>query len=265
MAVSTRVHRISLRHGPLTYAEAGVGASVVLLHQTPRSWDEYRDVLPRVAARGYRAVAFDTPGFGASAPLLGEPSIERWADALHDGLDALGIEKAAVVGHHTGGVIAVELAVQQPGRISALVLSSIPFIDSTYRPPPEEAAVDDADDADGLRRSRADFYPRDRGDLLERYVADALRAGPLARHGHHVVSNYGMDRSLALLSAPTLLVGATADPFAYPQLARLRHALPHAEVSEIVGGMVPLPDGWPDEFATAVLSFLESAISRASD
>jgi pimeloyl-ACP methyl ester carboxylesterase len=56
-----------------------------------------------------------------------------------------------------------------------------------------------------------------------------------------------------------LLIGATHDDFAYPQLPRLRRALPHAEVIEIEGGMVPLPDGHHDEFAAAVAGFLARA------
>ena len=73
---TTVVRHVTLAHGPVSYAEAGAGtaAAVLLLHQTPRSWDEYRDVLPRLAAGGYRAIALDTPGFGASAPLPGGPT-----------------------------------------------------------------------------------------------------------------------------------------------------------------------------------------------
>jgi hypothetical protein len=55
-----------------------------------------------------------------------------------------------------------------------------------------------------------------------------------------------------------LLVGATADPHAYPGLPRLRAALPHASVTEIEGGMVPLPDGMPEAFAWAVTGFLDA-------
>ena len=96
---------VELAHGRLAFAEAGgAGAPVVvLLHQTPRSCDEYRDVLPLLAAGGRRAIAFDTPGFGDSQALPGGPTIERWAATLLAGLDALGVAHAAVAGHHTGG------------------------------------------------------------------------------------------------------------------------------------------------------------------
>src|ERR1700760_2252464 len=83
-------------------AIAGSGTPLLLLHQTPRSWDEFRDVLP-LLGRHYRAIAMDTVGFGDSDALPeGEDSIESWAASAFDLLDALGIGETAVAGHHTG-------------------------------------------------------------------------------------------------------------------------------------------------------------------
>jgi pimeloyl-ACP methyl ester carboxylesterase len=261
-----RFDRVELDHGAVHVVRLGVGPAVVLLHQTPRSWDEYRDVLPRLAAAGFTAVAVDTPGFGDSAPVPGEPRIEAWARAIHLALDELAIERAAVVGHHTAGFLPIELARQRPGRVAALILSSTSLTDAEYRAtPPDESSVDAGDDAESLRRSRAAFYPDDRPELLDRYVEDALRAGHLARAGHHVVASYEMEHALEKLTMPVLLIAATEDPYAYPQLERLRAALPHAEIVEIVGGMVPLPDGWPDEFASALLPFLHRQRGRIMD
>jgi pimeloyl-ACP methyl ester carboxylesterase len=252
------LHRVNVAHGHMNVARTGEGPAVVLLHQTPRSWDEYRDVMPLLAARGYSAIAIDTPGFGESAPIPGEPSIHAWARAAHEVLDALEVHKCSVVGHHTGGSIAVELAAQRPERVDALVLSSTSLTDAEYRAMPiDESSVDAGHDADSLRASREGFYPGERPDLLDRYVSDALSAGPLARTGHHVVGSYEMEHALHKLTMPVLLIGATADPYAHPQLERWQQALAHAEVVEIEGGMVPLPDGWPEEFAGAVLDFLD--------
>jgi pimeloyl-ACP methyl ester carboxylesterase len=250
--------QVEVDHGVVSFAELGTGTPVVLLHQTPRSVDEYRDVLPALAGRGYRAIAFDTPGFGASTPLPEEPSIERWASALATSLDALRLERIALVGHHTGGVIALELAAQRPDRVIALVLSSTPLTDAAYRATPSgEGSVDTGEDAETLRASRAGFYPAGHSDLLDRYAADALRAGPLARLGHRAVRSYEMDDKIERIRMPVLLIGADQDPFAFPQLERMVDALPHAETAVIAGGMVPLPDGWPEQFAAAVGNFLD--------
>src|SRR5882757_9276115 len=113
---------VTTEHGRIHTAIAGAGFPVLLLHQTPRSWDEYRDVLP-LLGRDFRAIAMDTPGFGDSDAPEGDPSIEVWATAAFALLDALGEKEFAVVGHHTGAVIALEMAATAPDRVSALVLS----------------------------------------------------------------------------------------------------------------------------------------------
>jgi pimeloyl-ACP methyl ester carboxylesterase len=102
---------VPLAHGTVHCAVAGSGRPVLLLHQTPRSWDEYRDVLPILARAGYRAIAMDTPGFGDSPGLdYSDDSIEAWAEVAVGLADALELDRAAIVGHHTGAVIALEIA-----------------------------------------------------------------------------------------------------------------------------------------------------------
>lgn len=234
--------------------EAGAGPAVLLLHQTPRSSDEYRAVVPRLADAGFRAIAMDTLGFGDSdrAP---EPTIEAFAAGACALLDALGIERAAAVGHHTGGVVAVELAAAQPERVAAIVLSSTPYCDAAFRA--ERRAAGPPVDDDQPHVSRSPYYPPDRPDLLERLAVDARRA--TERRGHEAVGSYRMEERLPLVIAPALLVGAPEDPFAYPYLPRLAERLPGARVVEIEGGMVPLPDGKPEEFAAVVADFLKGA------
>ncbi len=250
--------------GTVHCALAGAGEPVLLLHQTPRSWDEYREVLPLLARRR-RAIAMDTMGFGDSSRLpAGEDNVERWADVAVSLLDALGIEQAAVVGHHTGAYVAAEIAVAYPERVRAAVLSSLHVATREERLAQlgGRAPVDDVDrSADGshlleLWRLRARFYPPGTG-LLERYLVDCLKAGDLAAEGHRVVARYPSEERIPLLACPVLLIGATADPYAYPSLPLLQAAIPHAAVAVIEGGMVPLPDQLPDRFAAVVERFLD--------
>ena len=118
--------------GQIHYATAGEGKAVLLLHQTPRSWDEYRDVLPIIGQK-YRAIAMDTVGFGDSYRLENTGSIEIYGRGVVQLLDALSIDRASLVGHHTGGVIAAEVAAVHPDRVDKLVLSSTPYIDAEER------------------------------------------------------------------------------------------------------------------------------------
>ncbi len=251
--------------GTIHCAIAGRGAPVLLLHQTPRSWDEYRDVLP-LLGRHFQAIAIDTIGYGdSSKPPLGNDSIEHWAEVATSVADALGLARFAVVGHHTGAVIAIEMAAAYPERIDAAVLSASPFVDAAFR---ERHAVPSHIDnalrrADGshlaeLWRIRQPWYPEGDIDLLERFVVDAVKAGPRAAEGHAVVARYVMETRLPLIRCPVLVVGPTADPHAYPAARPLSERIAGSRYLEIAGGMVPLPDQMPERFAEAVTDFLLS-------
>lgn len=254
--------------GQLHYARCGegIGLPVVLAHQTPRSWDEYRDVLPFLG-RQYDTVAADTPGFGASDldPDAGD-SIEHYADGLALLIDGLGLRRVALVGHHTGALVVLEVAARIPTRLRAVVLSSAPLLSADEcsaalaRP-----GIDDVEERpDGshlaeLWSRRLGFYPPGRPDLLRRFVADALRVEGRVEEGHRAVYRYdALQRADQLRRAglPVLVLVGAEDRFAYPMLPRWRATLPHADVVEIAIGMVPLPDQLPGAFAAAVADFL---------
>ncbi|HEX6018293.1 MAG TPA: alpha/beta fold hydrolase [Burkholderiaceae bacterium] len=255
---------VGTRRGRLHIACCGAAEApaVLLLHQTPRSVAEYRAVLPLLGRR-WRAIALDTPGFGASDALSDGASIEGWADAAAALLDALGVARAHVAGHHTGGVIAFELAAARPERVARLVLSSTPWIDAAERARrAQRGAIDRVEPrADGshlaeLWRRRAPVYPADRPELLHAFVLDALKVLDQVEAGHDAVTRYAMDERVALVRADALVIEAGADPFAAPHAATLVARLRHATLLRIEGGMVPLPEQMPEAFAAAVDGFL---------
>jgi pimeloyl-ACP methyl ester carboxylesterase len=210
--MSIRRAYADLPHGQVHHAECGAAdaPAVLLLHQTPRSWAEYRAVLPLLGAR-YRALAIDTVGFGNSDALPGPASIEAWAGAAALLLDALDIAQAHVVGHHTGGVIAVELAARHAHRVRSLVLSSTPYTDAAFRRaraerPPIDAVrpSEDGEHLALLWRKRQAFYPAHRPDLLHAFVADALKVQGDVEAGHRAVASYRMEERIGAVTQPTL-------------------------------------------------------------
>jgi len=253
---------VDSRFGQLHYVEEGAGRPVVLLHQTPRSYDEYREVLP-LLGRHFRAVAMDTVGFGESARVDSPFSIELFADGVEDLLDQLGLDEVALVGHHTGGVIAVEVAARRGSRITDLVLSGVPFVDGARRervatePPIDH--VDPSPDGSHLAalwdRRRA-FYPPDRPDLFNRLVRDALGVLDRVEEGHRAVNQYLMEDRIGLISARTLVVCGAEDSYSLPDVVHLVNAIRGCESNILPGTGVPSVDHRPDLFAAAVLAFL---------
>jgi len=251
--------------GQVHYAEQGAGAPVILLHQTPRSWDEFAELIP-LLANGRRVIAIDMPGFGLSYHVVAPQSIEAYAAGVLAFADALDLDRFSVLGHHTGGAVGIELAASAPDRISALVLSSAPWTDPAYRASHANGpGVDEANRADDgahlttLWRLRQPYYPPQRPDLLDRFIRDALAPGVDPAEGHLACARYAMEDRIGLVTAPTLLLGASADPFALPDLPRLREHLTNAAAvtEEVIdGGTIPLIEQKADAVADAVARFL---------
>src|SRR5260370_12057087 len=119
---------VSISSGLVHVAACGAGRPILLLHQTPRSWDEFREVLPLLGGK-YRAIAIDTVGFGDSQPLpAGQDSIEAWAAAAHDVLATLRHPSAIFLGHHTGAAIPIQMPASPPHHLEALLPSASPHL-----------------------------------------------------------------------------------------------------------------------------------------
>jgi 4,5:9,10-diseco-3-hydroxy-5,9,17-trioxoandrosta-1(10),2-diene-4-oate hydrolase len=107
----------------LRYIEEGEGPPVVLLHGASlgSSADVFIRNLGPLARAGFRAIAFDQPGFGLSDVPSNHSAAYR-RDIMPKFLDALGVKKAAVVGHSQAGNPAVQLALKEPERYSHVIV-----------------------------------------------------------------------------------------------------------------------------------------------
>lgn len=122
-ATSFKPGYIQTPRGTLHFVEAGAGEPLLLLHATPGSWRAFRQLMPLLAAGGFRTIALDTPGYGNSDPLPGEISIEQFAESAIALLDALHLAQTHLLGLHTGNKIATALAAQSPQRVGRVVLA----------------------------------------------------------------------------------------------------------------------------------------------
>jgi pimeloyl-ACP methyl ester carboxylesterase len=103
------------------YRRCGSGPVLLMVHQSPRSSAEYARLM-REWSGHFTCIAPDTPGFGQSDPLSGEPEIDDFAAALDEFLKALGVERCAAYGFHSGGIILVNALKRNPARFSALAI-----------------------------------------------------------------------------------------------------------------------------------------------
>jgi pimeloyl-ACP methyl ester carboxylesterase len=115
------VENIETARGPIEVAVCGSGPAVLLIHGIPGSWRQCVPLAEDLAA-DFTVVLPSRPGYGRTPISVGR-SYDDQADALAALLDALGIEKAAVLGISGGGPIAVALAARHHERVSSLVMA----------------------------------------------------------------------------------------------------------------------------------------------
>lgn len=123
-------HRFVATNGiRLQIAEAGEGPLVVLCHGFPESWYSWRHQLHALAEAGYHAVAPDMRGYGRSSR-PNDPAAYTTPTLVGDivGLvQALGEERAVVVGHDWGGPVAWNAALMRPDIFRGVAGLSVPF------------------------------------------------------------------------------------------------------------------------------------------
>ena len=108
----------------LAHLDEGDGRPVVFLHGEPTWSFLWRKVIPPVREAGFRCIAPDLPGFGRSdKPIeLGWYSYDRHAASVAALLEELDLREATMVVHDWGGPIGLRVAVEQPGRVSRIVI-----------------------------------------------------------------------------------------------------------------------------------------------
>jgi 4,5:9,10-diseco-3-hydroxy-5,9,17-trioxoandrosta-1(10),2-diene-4-oate hydrolase len=190
----------------LRYIEEGEGPAVLLLHGASlgSSADVFiRNLMP-LASAGFRAIAFDQPGFGLSdVPSDHSPAFRR--DSIAKFMDALGLKQAALVGHSQAGNPAVQLALKEPGRYSHIIVLGT----GSLLPPLGEDEERGAAVQQRLERRMAAAEPtvEDTRKLLEAnlFHHDLITPDELAlRHARSIGQNFAafVARSEAAETAP---------------------------------------------------------------
>jgi 3-oxoadipate enol-lactonase len=248
----------------LPFDEAGEGPAVVLLHAGVADRTMWREHLPALAREGFRAVAPDLPGFGEAPVQPGEQA--PWADVLA-AMDALGIERAALVGNSFGGAVALRVAAVAPERVSALALISAPApelepsaeLQAAWEA--EETALDRGD-LEGAVAAVVDAWvmPGAPAGVREQVAAMQRRAFDVQGDADDVAEAPDPAETfdaLAEIDVRSLVaVGELDKPDFIEGARRLAEALPNAEHAVIEGAGHLAPLETPEAFREMVVGFL---------
>ena len=115
-------HTYGINGIQLRVAEQGEGPPVILCHGFPELWFVWHRQMSALAAAGYRAIAPDLRGAGASSA---PPDAKAYTQETICGdiiglMDELGLDSAVIVGHDWGGVLAWNMALHHPQRVRAV-------------------------------------------------------------------------------------------------------------------------------------------------
>jgi 2-hydroxy-6-oxonona-2,4-dienedioate hydrolase len=266
--------------------EVGEGAPVLFIHGGPNSGSTWIELAARTS--GLRCLLLDRPGTGLSDPLadpIGPDNVAAVAEAMAvDVLDALGIERAHLVGSSFGGMIALRSAAAHPERFDRMVQMACPAFAPGMRTPPFMRLIM----TPGLGRVIGMLPPNHRANRsIMRQIGHgaSLAAGrfsetfmdwylALQRHTDTMEnerrmiarggSRFGFERRLTIpdevlsrVTTPTYFLWGSDDTFGGVEVAqRLAAALPSADLEMLPdAGHLPWLDD-PDHAAGVVSRFL---------
>ncbi len=243
----------------------GTGRPLILLHAGIADRTMWSEHLQPLAERGFRVVAMDMPGFG-EAPVSSTEDAP-WREVLAT-MDALGIERAALVGNSFGGMVAQRVAALEPERVEALVLisSGASGIEPSQQLEDaweaEESALADGDVEAAVQAVvKAWTLPDASQELRERIAVMQRRA--FAQGEGQEDRPEGEDpleddlEALSHLDAPALILVGEHDMSDFHLAAdALTEALPNARRVTMAGAGHLAPLEQPHEFPELLLSFL---------
>lgn len=255
------------------YVEQGRGGdTLVFLHGVGGGHAAWDDQLPYFARLGYRAVAWDQPGYGAS-PLVEPYDLEHVAHALRALIERLGDAPVVLVGHSMGGFVAQEAYARFPQHIKALSLcfTSAAFggTGSDFQRQFIAARIAPLDQGRSMAEISAQLMPAMRGSKsltggLER--SERIMAGVLPgtyRRSVALLTTFDRRALLPRIEVPTLVLAGAEDRTAAPSLMlRMAHKIPGAEYVLLDGCGHLGPMDQPDEFNRALAAFLERHTRR---
>ena len=256
------------------FVERGSGSTaLVFLHGIGGGKEIWQQQLDFFAGHGYRAVAWDMPGYGASH-MLPHYSFATFAAALGKVLDQLAPARIVLVGHSMGGMIALEAAARYQHRLAGLVLACTSpafgkqdgawqqaFIRARTRP------LDDGQTMLDVARALVPTLLAPEPDQQVRRLAIGVMSRvPPATYRAALGALVSFDRREALphIIVPTLAIAGELDKTAPADvLERMVQRMPHGRYVCLPGAAHLANIEQPAAFNAAILDFVSGLAEHA--
>lgn len=253
-------------YGQVHYQTLGNGIPLVLLHQAPMTSGQFDMVYEPLARHGIQAIGIDMPGFGLSDPTPDTPTVADYAAVVPAVLDTLGIERAALLGHHTGALAATEAAILFPERIDRLIINGALLVSDEDRAnflanlhvwEKNFTATEHAGHMAELFDIRHRFANGTVSlDRISDYVVQALLGSGQFWWGHHAAYMYDQAPRLPLITQPTMLLTNSGDMI-NQHSHEAKRVRPDFLFVELEGGGIDIVDQQSQAWADAVSHFIK--------
>ena len=238
--------------------ERGAGPAILLVHGTAGTTLDWETSVVDDLARDHRVIALDLYGMGFSdRDDRFDYGFELWTDQLAHTLDALGVERASVIGQSLGGALSLVFAGRYPARVERVVsVDSGPWMPSflllMLTPGIGETIL-----------ARADYWPErpEQGALYAERLRQVYRIAGTRRSLLRALRGQFVDArtyfgGIASVECPALLVHGDSDDIIPLRAARsLQRLLKQSELVVIPGGHFSMQDS-PQRFLEVVRRFL---------
>ena len=262
---------VDTRWGQVHYRRSGeTGPWVGLFHESPLSSRAFEQVLPLLGG-SCRAVAFDTPGYGASDPPPADGfEIPDYSQVLGEAMAALGMTRPVLGGVHTGASLVIEAAPHAPGGAAGLVLSGVPLFTAQERAdflaswtPQVPRDTPEAPFTWGVERYRRIYGEGTPPEMVHLAVVELLRVADRYDWAYRAAFRHDPGPTLAAFAGPVLLLDAEHDMLADKDPVALATAQDARLV--VVPGISGQPHlRTPDRYAEEVRAFAAAAGGKDS-
>jgi pimeloyl-ACP methyl ester carboxylesterase len=248
------------------YIESGDGPVLVLIHGVGLNASVWTPQIEAFAGR-CRVIAYDTLGHGGSAVPPANASLAHYAAQLGSVLDALVVERAVLLGHSMGALIATLYAIEQPERVDALIAAN-----PVYRRPADQLATSRARaralEEEGAEAALDEALARWFGDAgaldtsqvrqVRHWISGADPLGYARAYRVFTEADPWLDGRLDAIRSPALFVTGALDPNSTPAMARAMAAeAPQGHVRVLDGERHMMAYASPDRFNAIAAEFLD--------